>query len=95
MSTLAKLVVMGQVTEVEVREGTNARGPWRMVSAYLAGRRTSYEVSIPVELESRIAEGEEVALVVDTSIYRDRVSFRALELWDGALPDESVPGRAA
>lgn len=91
---LAELVLIGTVTDIQERTGTNDRGPWRMVTAYLAGARQVYQVTLNDKTEPFVQRGESVALVVYARPYNNRVDFNALDIWDGDL-DTSGASRAA
>ena len=76
---LANLVLSGSVTDLSVRSGSNDRGPWRIVTAFLVGPREAYEVTLPDELAETIDVGDDVELVVNARVYRERVTFTAIE----------------
>lgn len=93
---LGELVIFGTVTDIGERSGTGERGPWRIVTAYIAGARQTYAVQLSDELAARgvLDVGQDVALSVYTRVFRDRVDLRATGFWSGAEGDVSAGSRA-
>lgn len=76
---LAELTLSGTVTDIGVREGTSAKGPYRITTAYLVGTRRSYAVTLPDHLVGTFDVGDDVCLVVYARVYNGQVDFGAVE----------------
>lgn len=81
---LADLIIEGTVTDVTERSGTNDRGPWSIVTAFLVGARRAYEVTLSDELIGKVAPGDDVALLVYPRVYNGSVTFAATGFADEA-----------
>ena len=88
---LGKLVLMGTVTDIGERSGVSEKGPWRIVTAYVAGPRQVYAVTLSDELAKAgvVTVGDDVAWEVYGRIYKERVDWAAVGVWDGELPAPS------
>lgn len=74
---LAELVLFGTVTDIGVREGVGERGPWKITTAYLAGKRQAYAVTLADDMADEIGVGDDVALTVYTTVYNGKADLRA------------------